>query len=207
MKRAGWWTAGIAVAVAVIFLGQDLPLKSGLEAVIGWLQTLGPWAFFGAMAVLPLPLAWFTVPAGEAFAAQMSLGGVMAAALAAVGVQLVLSYTLARYALRPVIERLVGRRGIEVPRVTAENAVSVALLVRLTPGPPMILGSCVLAVAGVPFRLYLAVSWLVTVPWVVGGVVLGKGILSGNVKVAAAGICLFVAAFVAARWLRRRKSR
>ncbi len=155
------------------------------------------------MAVLPLPLAWFTVPAGEAFAAQLTLGGVIAAALAAVAVQLSLSYALARFALRTVIEILIRRRGLGVPRVTPANALSVALLVRLTPGPPMFLGSCVLAVAEMPFGQYLIVSWLVALPWVIGGVVLGRGALAGDFRLLVAGAGLLVAAAVAVRWARR----
>ncbi len=208
-NSAGWrWVLGaVAAAGIVAWVGRDWPVRAGIEAGLAAVRAAGPGWYFAAMAVVPLPLAWFTVPAGEAFAAQLTLGGVIAAALAAVGVQLALSYAVARYALRPAIERLVRRRGFAVPRVTTENAGSVALLVRLTPGPPMILGSCVLAVAEVPFLLYLVVSWLVTVPWVVGGVVLGRGILSGNVQAVAVGIGVLVAAVFATRWLRRRRAR
>ncbi len=202
--RAARWLAGVVVVAGAIFWARELPWRDGVEAVLTALRAGGPGIYFLAMAVVPLPLAWFTVPAGEAFAEQLSLGGVIAAALVAVAIQLALSYAVARYALRPWIERWMRRRGHVVPQVTTENALSIVLLVRLTPGPPMILGSCLLAIAGVPFRLYWLLSWLVAFPWVVGGVVLGRGVLAGNVKLAAAGFGLLVAAMVVTRWWRRR---
>lgn len=202
--------AGVAallvLAVAAWFLrGADW--RGGVETGIAWLRAAGPGWFFLAMAVVPLPLATFTIPAGEAFAAQLTLGGVIAAAAGAVAVQVSLSYWLARYALRPLVERLVRRRGLAVPVVTPQNALTIALLVRLTPGPPMFLGSCVLALAATPFRLYWIVSWLVALPWVCAGVILGRGLLSGNFTLVASGVGLLVAAALAARWWRRRGRR
>jgi uncharacterized membrane protein YdjX (TVP38/TMEM64 family) len=202
--RWGWVLGAVAVAGIVAWLGRDWPVRAGVEAGLAAVRAAGPGWYFAAMAVVPLPLAWFTVPAGEAFAAQLTLGGVIAAALGAVAVQLALSYAVARYALRPAIERLVRRRGLAVPRVTAANALSVALLVRLTPGPPMVLGSCVLAVAEMPFGRYLLVSWLVALPWVLGGVVLGRGALAGDFKLLVAGAGVLVAAAVAVRWARKK---
>jgi uncharacterized membrane protein YdjX (TVP38/TMEM64 family) len=67
----------------------------------------------------------------------------------------------------------------------------------------MFLGSCVLAVAEMPFGQYLIVSWLVALPWVIGGVVLGRGALAGDFRLLVAGAGLLVAAAVAVRWARR----
>jgi uncharacterized membrane protein YdjX (TVP38/TMEM64 family) len=170
----------------------------------GWIREAGPAPYFAAMSLVPLPLAWFTVPAGELFAAQLTVAGVIAAAMAAVVGQLSLSYAVARYALRPAVERLVQRRGYTVPRVTRDNAVSVVLLVRLLPGPPMILGSCTLAVAEVPFAIYLGLSSLVALPWVCAGVILGHGLLNGHFALAATGVGLMVALVIAVRLISRR---
>jgi uncharacterized membrane protein YdjX (TVP38/TMEM64 family) len=177
-----------------------------VEPAMVAIRMAGPWVYFTAMAVLPLPLSWFTVPAGEAFAAQLTLGGVIAAGLAAVAVQQSLSYWIARYGLRPVVERYIRRHGRTVPRVTQDNALSIALFVRLTPGPPMILGSCLLALAELPFGLYLIVSWLVALPWVCAGVILGRGLLNGNITLVTSGAGLLAAAAISARLvLARRK--
>jgi uncharacterized membrane protein YdjX (TVP38/TMEM64 family) len=190
---------GVALSRSAVFMGAGRHVFESIRAA-------GPAAYFSAMAVLPLPLTWFTVPAGGLFAAQLTLAGVVAVALIAVAIQLALSYGIARYGLRPVVERLIRRRGYAVPRVTADNALSVALLVRLMPGPPMFLGSCILAVAETPFRLYMVVSWLVAVPWVIGGVVLGRGVLSGDVKLVAVGVGVLGVVAVGVRWWRRRRA-
>ena len=198
---------GLGLAAGWVLWQAEPEARRAIDRGLGLIRAAGPVPFFAAMALVPLPLAWFTIPAGEAFAAQLSLGGVIAAAAAAVAVQQALAYWVARFGLRPWVERAVRRYGYTVPRVTRENARSVALLVRLTPGPPMILGSCVLALAEVPFRLYLIVSWLVALPWVLAGVILGRGILNGNFSLAAGGVGLLAAAMIAARLLRRWSAR
>ena len=215
MEQAPRAGPGIPIAVGagllVVLAGAGLwlggaDLRAAVETMIGAVRAAGPLWYFCAMALIPLPLAWFTVPAGEAFAAQMTLPGVIAAGAAAVAVQQALTYWVARFALRPPIERMLLRRGYTVPQVNRDNALSVALLVRLTPGPPMIVGSSVLALAATPFWLYLIVSWLVALPWVVAGVLLGRGLLQGNITLAATGGALLAAAVIAARlWRRRRR--
>jgi uncharacterized membrane protein YdjX (TVP38/TMEM64 family) len=194
------------LTLALLLLAGDPreTIERGLEAI----RTAGPVAYFSVMAVVPLPLAWFTIPAGEAFAAQMTLPGVIAAALVAVAVQVAWCYWAARRGLRPVLHAWLARRGYVVPAVSRENALAVALLVRLTPGPPIIIGSFVLGVAGVPFGIYLFVSLLVAIPWVIGGVVLGKGVLGGNFALGGIGLGVLGAGAAAAhlarkRWLRR----
>lgn len=198
----------LAVGAVLVLRGVDLrgAVDRGLEVVRG----AGPWAFFTGMALLPAvgaPLMAFTIPAGEAFAAKMTLTGVCVAALVAIAINLTLTYWLARYALRPLLTKLVARYGYTVPRVTAENALTVALVVRLTPGPPFFLQGYLLALAEVPFRLYFIVSWLCVLPWALGAIILGQGVLNGNFKVAMIGFGVLIAAVAAVQWLRRRFAR
>ncbi len=185
------WATRLAVVVVLAAAGL---LRAGgsapREAVtwgLGLIRAAGPAVFFTAMAVLPAPLFWFTVPAGEAFAAQLTLPGVIAAALAAVAVNIALSYWLAQRVFRPPLTAWLEKRGYRIPQLTRDNAVALALVVRLTPGPPLCLQCYLLALAGMPFRLYLVVSWLLTVPWVVGGVIVGRGVLAGNPLAALTG--------------------
>jgi uncharacterized membrane protein YdjX (TVP38/TMEM64 family) len=163
--------------------------------------------FFTAMAVLPAfgaPMMAFTIPAGEAFAPRMGLGAVIAVALVAVVVNLALAYWVARYALRPALTRLITRFGYPVPRVTPQNALNVALLVRLTPGPPYFLQCFVLGVAEVPFRIYMIVSFLALLPWVIGAIVLGQGLFSGNFAAVMTGVGVLVVATIAVQWVRKK---
>ena len=91
-----------------------------------------------------------------------------------------------------------------MPRVTKENALTVTLVVRLTPGPPYAIQGYLLGLAEVPFGLYMLVSWPVQAAWGVGAIVLGQGILNGNFKLAAAGLAVLVAVVAAVQWLRKK---
>jgi uncharacterized membrane protein YdjX (TVP38/TMEM64 family) len=175
----------------------------GMELI----REFGAGAFFVGMAVLPaigVPLLAFTITAGEAFAERLGMGGVIAISLVAVAVNLALGYWVSRYALRPVLAGLLKRYGYSVPRVTPQNALTVTLLVRLTPGPPYALQACVLGLAEVPFRIYMIVSWVALLPWVVGGIVLGQGLFSGKFGTAVIGIGVLIVAVVIVQWVRRK---
>ncbi len=199
------WAVGTALvgALVVLWLGREAGWNEVVSRGMEVLRRAGPGVFFAAMAVVPAPLFWFTIPAGGVFADSLGLGGVIAVALTAVGVNLALSYWVARVALRPLVVRMLQGGGYMVPQVSANNAWSVVLLVRLTPGPPLFLQCYLLAVAGVPFGLYLGLSWLVTVPWVVGGILMGRGILGGSFTVIASGAGVLAGAMIALRQVRR----
>jgi uncharacterized membrane protein YdjX (TVP38/TMEM64 family) len=198
---------GVVVVGAGVLALRGLNFRELIDQMIVLIRDAGPWVFFGAMALLPVvgaPLSAFTITAGTAFASQMTMGGVLAATLAAIAVNLALTYWLARRAVRPLMERLLKRFGYTAPRVTAKNALSISLLVRLTPGPPFFFQSYILGLAEVPFRLYMLVSWLCVLPWAVGAVVLGRGLFDGNFKVAAMGLGVIIAAVAAVHLLRRK---
>lgn len=202
--------AAVALGVLALFALRGVDFQGWIEDGMALIRRAGPWAFFSAMAVLPAigaPLAAFTIPAGEAFADQMGLGGVIAVALTVLVFNLALAYGVARYVFRPVLVNLIKRYGYEIPRVTPENALSVALLVRLTPGPPYAVQNFILGVAEVPFRIFMIVSWLAVAPWEVGGIVLGKGLFEGNFKIVAIGMGVLVVAVVIVQWLRKKYSR
>jgi uncharacterized membrane protein YdjX (TVP38/TMEM64 family) len=175
-----------------------------IQSLVARVRAVGPLAFFIVMAVIPAPLAWFTIPAGEAFAGELTLPGVIIASLASVAVQISLCYALARSVFRNALLGWLTRRGYAVPQVRPDNALSVVLLVRLVPGPPLSSQCFLLGLAGVPFRTYITASWLMTVPWVIGGVVFGRGILHGNLALGIMGLCLLGAAMLAFRLARRR---
>ena len=196
---------GLLVVAAFVLRGVDLgALKDRAFAIV---RDLGPGVFFGAMLILPaigMPMLAFSIPAGEAFGPRLGLGVVIAIALVVLALNLALTYWLARFALRPFLTGLLKRYGYSVPRVTKENALTVTLVVRLTPGPPYAVQGYLLGLAEVPFGLYMLVSWPVQAAWGVGAIVLGQGILNGNFKLAAAGLAVLVAAIAAVQWLRKK---
>jgi uncharacterized membrane protein YdjX (TVP38/TMEM64 family) len=207
--------AKLAIAAGILAVAALIALRSiGVAGVmslidqgVALIRDMGPWVFFTAMTILPafgLPMLAFTIPAGQAFAPQMGMGGVIAASLVAIAVNLALTYWIARYALRPMLTSLITRYGYNVPRVTKENALSVLLVVRLTPGPPYALQCFVLGLAEAPFKLYMIVSWLAILPYALGAIVLGEGLFKGNFKAVLMGIGVVVVASVALGWLRKK---
>lgn len=197
--------AVVLLAVAVLVLrGVDLgALKDRAMAVM---RDAGPVVFFTAMLLLPAagaPMLAFTIPAGEAYAPQLGLSGVLALTLVILALNLALIYWLARYALRPVLLGLIKRYGYSVPRVTPENALTVILVVRLT-GSPYAVQGYILGLAEVPFRIYMIASWLCVLPWAAGAVVLGQGIMNGNFKLVGIGLAVLAVAVVAVQLLRKK---
>ncbi len=193
--------------VGVVLVLRGVNLRDLVEQGLGLIRSAGPWVYFSAMAIFPAlgaPMLAFTIPAGEAFAAQMGLGGVIAATLTAIAINLMLTYWLARFALRPLLTGLLKRYGYSVPKVTPENRLIITLVVRLTPGTPYPLQGYILGLAEVPFRLFMIVSWLAVLPWAVGAIVLGRGVLNGNFKTVVVGVGVIIAAMAAVHFIRRR---
>jgi uncharacterized membrane protein YdjX (TVP38/TMEM64 family) len=198
---------GLVLAAGAVLLLRGVDLRALATWFMETIRSVGPVAFFAGMAILPAfgaPMTAFTIPAGEAFAPSLGMPAVIAIALVMVAINMALGYWLARYALRPLLTRLVTRYGYEVPRVTAENALSILLVVRLTPGPPYALQCFVLGIAEVPFRLYMIVSWLALLPWAVGAIILGQGLFNGKIGTVMIGIMVLVVASIGFQWLRRK---
>jgi uncharacterized membrane protein YdjX (TVP38/TMEM64 family) len=202
--KAGILGAVVLVAAVLVLRGVDL--KALLVQIMAIIGDAGPWVFFTGVALLPacgFPLMAFTLTAGPAFGAQLGLGGVLAAYGAAVGINLALTYWLARYALRPWVERLVARAGYKIPQLEKKEHVEVTLLLRITPGPPFFLQSYLLGLGRVAFLTYLWVSWAVAMAYAVGAVYFGKAIVEGSAGLAVMGVSLLIAAILIIHLLRR----
>ena len=162
------------------------------------------------MAVLPVfgfSLFAFVVSAGPIFAPVLGVGPVMACGMAALAANVSLSYLLARYALRPCALRWTQRQGWTLPDVRRYGPWEVALLVRLIPGPPFGLQSCLLALAGTPFGIYLPTSVAIPALYFCGMVCVGDGAFTHRPWLAAgAGAALLFVGWIAHR-LRLRLTR
>jgi uncharacterized membrane protein YdjX (TVP38/TMEM64 family) len=195
------------VAVVAFLVLRGVNYKDLGQHGFAYIRAAGPWVFFSAAAILPAfsaPLSAFSLTAGEAFGRQMTMPGVIAAMLAAITFNLAFTYWLARYALHPLLSRVAEHYGYTIPKVTRENAVAVSLVLRLTPGPPFFMQSYLLGLAHMPFRLYMVVSVLCTIPWTLAFVILGKGIFNGNFTLVLTGAGTIVVASVAVNWMRKR---
>lgn len=185
---------------------HDFNVRLSIEAGITLLRDAGPWVFFSAFAVLPavgFPMSVFYLTAGSAFTEKLGLGGVLAAAGAALLVNLTLSYWLARYLLRPWLEAMISRTKYRIPVVAPAEHAEITLLLRITPGPPYFVQSYLLGLADVPFRTYLWISWIISIAYATGFIVFGDAILHGRGRMAFLGLSAIVAVVLIVHLLRR----
>ncbi len=185
---------------------HDFNVRQSIEAGIAVLRDAGPWVFFTAFAVLPalgFPISVFYLTAGSAFTEKMGVGAVIAASGAALLVNLTLTYWLARYTLRPWLEEMISRTKYKIPVVAAADHAEITLLLRITPGPPYFVQSYLLGLAGVAFRTYLWISWIISIAYATGFIIFGDAILHGKAKVAFLGFSVLVAVALAVHLLRR----
>lgn len=204
--RLAWAVIALAALGAGLWLGRA-SIESGVNAVIAWCRLAGPWAFFGAMAILPVfgfSLFAFVAAAGPVFAPVLGVSHVIGYGVLALGVNVTLSYVLAAGALRPLAERIVAWFGYRLPDVRKYGGWELVLMVRLLPGPPFGLQSCALGIAHIPFRAYLVTSVAVPALYYCGMVFLGSGLADHDVWAAAAAAALITLVAFAVHRLRRR---
>ncbi len=181
--------------------------KDGVMVGMEWLRGLGAGWFFAAFAILPAigaPVSPFAIGAGSLFGPTMGLPMVLLLAGLAMAASMTISYGLARYILRPWVERLLAYLGYKVPQVPPGKAALFVFLVRMTPGAPYVFQSFLLGLAEVPFRIYLAVSWLVATTNVSLMIVFGDAIMQGRGMVAMAAVVGVVVLVLGVRFARKR---
>jgi uncharacterized membrane protein YdjX (TVP38/TMEM64 family) len=212
------------VAAAILLVAVGVLALRGFNVIgiaerladrgIGILQSGGPWVFFIAMALLPTvgaPLSVFNLTAGRAFGAQMGMGWVVASACAAIAVNILLTYWLARWIFRPLIERLVNRLGYKLPRLDEADLTDLIVIMRVTPGAPFCVQNYLLGLPDAPFARYMVISCVVM--WAYSGatVVFGDALLSGRGATAIIAVGILAAVAAASHMVRhhlgkRRKS-
>jgi uncharacterized membrane protein YdjX (TVP38/TMEM64 family) len=155
--------------------------------------------FFLAMALLPalgVPVLTFTLTAGPIFAPQMGTVPVVAAALAAVTINMILTYCLARWALRPWVAGLLARLGHHLPELDAADTTDLIVVLRVVPGVPFFVQNYLLGLADAPLARYLAISCVVIWGYTAGIIVFGNALLEGRGALAtgAAGVLIALGA-------------
>jgi len=197
MKRA----LGVASLVGLALL---LWAVWDREAATAWMSEARPLPYFAAVALLTAvgaPITPFFIVAGATFGLRVGLMG----SVLALAVSLAVTYWMARK-LRPRVESLARRFDHKLPHLgdAGRNALRFTLMVKLAPGVPVFLKNCGLAVAGVPFVVYLGVSMLITGAYVAALVVLGESLLEHDLRrVLALAAAFAVLAALGLRWWRR----
>lgn len=187
---------GVVLVIAAVLVMRGIDLKGLLQQALATVQQAGPLVFFAAMALLPAvgaPLSPFSLTAGSIFGAQMGMPLVIGCALAAVTVNIVLTYFLASYAFRPLLEKIVTRLGYKLPEVEAGDAADLIVLLRVTPGVPFPAQNYLLGLARVPFVKYALISCAIQWAFNAAFILFGDALLHGKGKLAIVGFSALLA--------------
>lgn len=201
---------GVVLGLTALLLLRGVNIKELLNQTLAWIRSVGPTAFFCGMAVLPaigFPLLAFSLSAGPVFVPQLGLPTVILLVTLSLTANLALTYWLARYAFRPILEKLIVRLGYSLPQVAEQDQLGLTILVRVTPGPPFFVQGYLLGLAGVPFKIYMLISLLIAGSQAVAIVIFGESLVNGRGKIAFFAFGLIVAFSVLVQWLRRRYAR
>jgi len=182
---------GLVLGAGVLWRFRESISRDQLMAFLEVFKGMGPWVFFGMMALLPLfwvPVSPFLLLA-PAFGLQVAVVG----SASALSVNLLLAWFVSGKWFRPLFVRLVSRFGYSVPELSDRSMLGVAVLLRITPGVPFPLQNYLLGLARMPLLKYLAVS--LPIVWAMSAsiVVLGESIMTGNAQLALIAIVLAVA--------------
>jgi uncharacterized membrane protein YdjX (TVP38/TMEM64 family) len=200
--------AGLVALVVAwwVWRTQGGELRPLVDQVLGRLRAMGAVTFFVLMALLPAagcPLTVFTLTAGPVFGPTLGMPLVLVLVWVSIAFNLALSYWLARYALRPWLARLLGWLGYKLPEVAEADHRGLVILVRVTPGPPYVLQSYLLGLAGIPFATYFFISWVISSSYACAFVLFGDALMQGRGRTALLAVMLFIALTVAVQFLRR----
>ena len=201
---------GVIIGTAAVFLLSGVDLKALLEQGVEMIREAGPVVFFTALAVLPAvgcPLSIFTLPAGSVFAPELGMPLVLLLVCASIAVNLTITYWLSRHLFRPWLIKLLTWLGYTLPEVSAKNHRVLVFLVRVTPGPPYVLQSYLLGLAGIPFVTYFIISWIIYSSYACAFVLFGDALMHGRGNMALMAIGLFVVLTVGVQLLRRKYAR
>jgi uncharacterized membrane protein YdjX (TVP38/TMEM64 family) len=210
VRKRHWVILGVTgaiVAGVALFLYAHYDVKAHMTRIVQVIRDAGPLPFFGAMAVLPavgFPLSTFTLVAAPVFAPTMGLGLVVVCAIAAIAVNVALSYWLASSAMRPVAESVVRRFGYRLPAVETKAAWIAILVLRIVPLTPFSLQGVLLGLARVPFGPYMLVSIVVPSVYAVAVITLGDALMRGDPWAIAGAVALFLVIGIVLHILRKR---
>lgn len=203
----------VKLGLAVLLLGaggllvlRGVDLKGLMDQGLELVRTAGPLAFFVGMAILPafgFPLSPFTLSAGPVFAPTLGWPTVLISMWVALAVNVTITYCLARWVARPLLEKIVKRFGYKWPKVPKEEAWSFTILLRVTPGPPFVAQSAILGLAEVPFRVYLIGSTIIAGLYGTAFSVFGEALLSGQGRMIFMGIGALAGLSIGAQLLRK----
>jgi len=197
---------GAVALVVAVLVARGFDLKGLVTQGLAYVRDAGPVVFFTAMAVLPAlgaPQMAFSLTAGPVFGPSLGLVAVVILSLAAMTLNMTVSYFLARRALRPVLLALFARLGYSLPKVASTDHTDFMVLLRVTPGVPFPVQNYLLGLAEVPFGRYLLVSCLIQWPINTAFILFGDAMLHGKGRTALITLSVILALMAATQLVRK----
>ena len=169
-------------------------------ALPGYLRTLPAWGFMLAIAVLfalPVPCSPFFIAAGIAYGWKLSL------VVTAIGLflNLTLCYWISAKGFRKGVVWALNKMGFQFPELPSGQHRTFVLLVRLTPGLPLVAQNYILGLSNVPYRTYISISWPITVILASGLVLMGGSFHSGSWGLAITAVFFLLFILVLSRFI------
>lgn len=187
--------AALALAGAAILYEQGLTpgmAFAKLKEVAEWAAGKNPVFYVLALALLPyagVPSSFLYLAAGAAYGPAQGTF----LSLCGLALNLPLGYLVGKYWLRAPIARMLEKRGHHLLEVPPGEFTRLIVLMRVIPGPPLVIQNFLLAMAGTPFLLYYLISLPLTLFFAAGILLTSGALLQGNMKLVVAGVSLVIA--------------
>lgn len=197
----------ILLIAMIIYFAWRFGWGTMINQAVACVQAAGASLFFGAMALLPVvgfPLMPFALTAGPAFAPTLGMPLVIALLIAAVAINVSLSYWIGSHWLAPARPWLERKFGWKLPQLADHSAFIFMVVMRAAPGIPFWVQSYLLAAMRVPFGTYLLVSTLIPAAYLTCIVVLGKALGDGQPWAAAGAAAIAFALGTILHFVRKR---
>lgn len=177
-----------------------------VNEVLGFVRQVPFPLFVLLLALLPMvgiPVTALYVIAGAIYAPVLGYPLTLAGMAVSILLNASLSYAVAQWFHTPV-EKLLQRWGRTFPKFTGLSAWKVILLVRLTPGAPLMVQNLFLGLARVPFAWFLGLSLVTELAIATGYLTVGGSFATGRWGGLAMGAGIVVVALLLASLVRER---
>lgn len=204
---------GTLILGAVLALTLALYQLLSMEIVHQWISEAFEFlrghllALFFAIVVLPgigFPMTPLYLIAGPTFMSSFSLVASCAIILCASTLNMVWTYFVASSILHRFVERILDRLDYKLPRVRDHDQIHLIMIMRVTPGIPLVVQNYLLGLGRVRFGAYLPISVFVQSGYLIGFVVTSGAIYEGNTGLVIAGVCALFAAVLFTNLIRKR---
>ncbi len=210
------WTGAAAGILAVAAVGAGVyafreaifplpPIEELRETTLALLRSIPIPVYFVAFVVLPAagaPLTFFYLTALPVMGRESTVLG-LAAAFAALALNMVICYLLARGFFHPLIEWVIRHRHLRVPKIKPENELQLVLAARLSPAP-FALQNYLLALGHARWKFYLFLSFPIQAGIGLAMMLFGESVFEGGLAYALFGAFLLVLALLLLRLVRQR---